>query len=181
MLRFLLRTVLLAFLVSGCSTLRDRSVGSWPEHLPPVDVFVNAYESDTTLQEYQTLDSYLYWVQAFYEGTALYPRGWSDVSEAILESASSAQEAAVWEKRLFELGCDISVEWSKETSINRIKSSNLAVWGNAVERSVGEGNVEATLTRIADDVQRLLSLQLTPDDITADRYHEPDPDDWFAL
>lgn len=181
MLRLPLRIFLLLFLVSGCSTLRDSSVNNWPERLPPAEFFVNAYESDPTLQEYQTLESYLYWVRAFYEGTALYPRGWNDVSQAILESTESAQDSAAREKQLYELGCEIAVEWSKETSINRIKSSNLAVWGNAVERSVGEGNVDATLARIAEDVQRLLSLQLKPDDITADRYHEPDPDDWFAL
>lgn len=181
MLRLSLRIFLLIFLVSGCSNLRDRSVSNWPEQLPPVDFFVEAYESDPKLRDYQTLQNYLYWVRAFYEGTSLYPRGWNDVTEEILESTTSTQDTAAREQLLFDLGTEIAVEWSKETEINRIKSSNLAVWGNAVERSVGEGNVDATLARIAEDVQRLLSLQLTPDDITADRYHKPDPDDWFAL
>ena len=62
--------------------------------------FVDAYESHPEAAEYQSLDEYLYWVRAFYEGTTLYPRGWTSITEAIVAEAGDTEQAAAWERQL---------------------------------------------------------------------------------
>ena len=167
-------------LLSACAGLREESVAGWPADIPPASYFLEAYASDTRNHDYQTRDEYLYWVRSFYEGTTLYPRGWNDVTEAILAETAEPKLAAERQAQLATLGRDIATEWSKDSSISLVKSSHLAVWGVATERAVGEDNVEETLELITEDLQQLLARELDPDAVTAGRYHPEDPNDWFA-
>lgn len=175
-----LGVIVLAALASGCVGLRD-PLGDWPSALPPANYFVSAYEQDSRLDDYQPLDDYLYWVRRFYEGTALYPRGWSDISADILAETEDAERIRERERRLTMLGRDIAAEWAKHNDVRLVDNRHLAVWGEAAGRSIGEDNVDETLAKIAEDLDQLLAQDLAPEAITADRYHAPDPDDWFAL
>lgn len=166
--------------LGACAALHQTALEDWPEGIPPTAYFVAVYEADPEAATLQTLDEYLYWVRGFYEGTPLYPRGWNDISEDLLAEVASPQRYAERERQLFLLGREIAAEWAKDTSINRVDNQHLATWGVAASRAVNEDNVDETLDKISDDVQALLAMQIGPDEISADRYHEPDPDDWFG-
>jgi hypothetical protein len=165
----------------ACAGFRQAVVDDWPDELPPAAFFVAAFETDAALQDYQALEDYLYWIEKFYEGTALYPRGWNDITADILAQSADPAYAAQLRRELRLLGRDIAAEWAKDNDVRLVDNRHLAVWGMAAERAVGEGNVDETLLLIHDDLEKLLSMELSPDAITADRYHEPDPDDFFAL
>ena len=174
------RLSILLILLSGCVASPRQAATDWPETLPPSSYFVKAYEGDRRNHEYQSLDEYLHWVRRFYEGTTLHPRGWNDITAEILEESDGAATAAR-KRRLYKLGRDIAAEWAKASRINRVDNRHLAVWGIAAGRAIEENNIEETLDSITADLEGLLSQRLAPDDITAGRYHEQDPDDWFAL
>jgi hypothetical protein len=176
--------LLLCLQLGACAALHPSALDDWPEGIPPASYFVAAYEADPDAARLQTLDEYLYWVRGFYAGTTFYPRGWNDVSEDLLADMEIAdgnsEDYARRERTLYELGRDIAAEWAKDGSINRVDNQHLATWAIAASRAVKEENVDETLERISEDVQALLALQIGPDEIDADRYHEPDPDDWFG-
>lgn len=179
-LRLPLLAPVIISLLSACSSLRDSS-SEWPEGLPPARFFISAYEKDTTNHQHQSLQQYLYWVRRFYEGTTLYPNGWNDLTADVLSQAPDPELAAQRKQKLYQLGLAIAAEWSKASVVNRVESPHLAVWGVAAGRAVEEDNVDETLQKISEDVQKLLSLELPPNTITEDRYHPEDPDDEFAL
>ena len=166
--------------LAGCAGLGNAPVDDWPAGAPQAGFFLGVYQRDTVNQEHQTLEKYLYWVRGFYQGTPLYPRSWNDITGDIIE-ASDPEHAQELEARLFVLGRDIAAEWSKSRNVNHVKTGHLAVWGTAAERSVAEGNIDETLSRISKDLQGLLKQELAASEITASRYHPQDPDDWFAF
>lgn len=172
---------LLCLFVSACAGLREETAETWPSELPPLEFFANAYASDAVNRAEQSREEYLKWVRSFYEGTALYPRGWNDVSADILEQTGNPELIPGRAEQLFRLGRDIAAEWSKDSSLSIVQSRHLAVWGVAAGRAVDESNVEETLEMISQDLDLLLSKKLAPDAITAGRYHAQDPDDWFAF
>lgn len=176
-----LYVVMLCLLQSACVGVHDGAVSAWPEGIPQVSHFLTAYEEDAQLHEHQSLQEYLNWVRSFYQGTTLYPRGWNDISEDVLAETQGLERLSSRERQLSLLGRDIATEWAKANNVRRIDNRSLAVWGVAATRAVDEGNVEETLENIAQDLQKLLSLELAPDTITAGRYHPQDPDDWFAI
>jgi len=167
--------------LSACASLHDGTADPWPVDLPPLGFFLAAYEQDTKLHEEQSLEEYLYWVRKFYEGTTLYPRGWNDITEDLLAAAGEGAPIEARERRLYRLGRGIAAEWSKANNVRLVDEGHLSVWGVAAGRAVNEGNVDETLDFIASDLEKLLAEELPTDAITADRYHEPDPDDWFAF
>ncbi len=176
-----LAALLLCVMLGGCAGLQRDFVKNWPENLPPANYFVSSYERDAVNQEHQALHEYMYWVRKFYEGTALYPRGWSDITDDILDATQDPAGRQRIARRLSVLGRDIAAEWSKDSGISLVKNHNLATWSIAASRAVAEGDVEETLDRIGDDLAQLLNRELTADAITAERYHAPDPDDIFAF
>jgi len=177
------RTLLLvAFgVLGGCASLRDGTADPWHAGLPPIGFFEQAYARDGELQDEQSLQEYLYWVRKFYAGTTLYPRGWNDISRDLLAAADDDTNTAQRERKLYLLGRDIAAEWSKANSVRDVDDGHLAVWSIAAGRAVNEDNVDKTLDAIMADLQQLLAGALSPDAITANRYHEPDPEDWFAF
>lgn len=140
-----------------------------------------SYTAGIENREYQSLDEYLEWIRAFYEGTSLYPSGWNDLTEAVLARITREEQRARLQQQLFSLGRDIACEWAKANEVRRLNSGNLAVWGAATQRASQEASLADTLATIRLDVDALLSGELTADEITADRYHPPDPDDFFAF
>lgn len=176
-----MHVLVLTSLFSACASLRDGTRGDWPESLPPANFFIAAYATDTANHELQSLREYLYWVRRFYAGTTLYPTGWNDLTADVLLQTTDPNLALEREQKLQKLGRDIAAEWSKDSAVNRVESHHLAVWGGAAGRAVEEGNVDETLQKISDDVQKLLMQALPPEAITEDRYHTEDPGDEFAL
>jgi len=167
-------------LLSACAILRG-GADVWPQSLPPKAHFVRIWQADEALKAAQPLDDYLYWVKSFYAGTPLYPRGWNDLVADQLAVAGEGPAARRRQRQLDVLGRDIAAEWAKANSVRRVDNRHLAVWGAAAGRAIDENNVDATLRRIAEDLGALMSGTLPADAIRAERYHEQDPDDWFAF
>ncbi|MEO0438755.1 MAG: hypothetical protein AAF098_17810 [Pseudomonadota bacterium] len=167
--------------LSACASLSDRTASNWPDNLPPSQHFLDAYQGDEENAEIQSQKTYLYWVRSFYEGTFLYPIGWNQITEDILAETEGEQRLEARKQTLFDLGQDIATEWAKDTKVNLVENAHLAVWSVAATRAVEEDNVDETLARIQQDVESLMLLELSAEDITADRYHPQDPDDWFAF
>lgn len=173
--------IVCVMVLGACSVFFDQSAANWPENLPPSQHFVSAYELDPVNAQIQSQRTYLYWVRSFYEGTLLYPIGWNQITSDILAETSEVSLIEVRRQQLYKLGQEIATEWAKDTQVNLVENSHLAVWSVAASRAVEEDNVQETLSKIQEDVRLLLSLELTADEITADRYHPQDPDDWFAF
>jgi hypothetical protein len=176
-----LGAALLSLLLSACVSIRDPSASAWPEHIPPRKFFVEAYQAEVELQAVQPLEDYLQWVISFYEGSTFYPRGWSDLTEEQLQLIEDEQLARRRKTQLHLLGRDIAAEWAKDNDLRRVDTRHLAIWGEAAGRAIKENNVDQTLERIRQDLDQLLASSLPADAITAERYHAPDPDDWFAF
>lgn len=177
----LVLSLFLATLITACANLGTDIAQEWPEELPPLSYFEEAYVAGIENHEHQTREEYLYWVRSFYEGTTLYPRGWNSTTSDLLAATPSGPASAKMEARLYELGREIAAEWSKSGRVNLVKNGHLAVWGIAAQRAVDEANVDETIAQIADDVSALLARELSPEAVTAARYHPQDPDDFFAI
>src|SRR5690606_15823456 len=120
-------------------------------------------EADRENQAKQPLESYLRWVKSFYMGSDLYHRGWNDVTPVLLEQFEDPKERRQVEQQLYELGRDIAGEWAKADDSGPIQTSQLSVWGNALNHSVAEGNVRDIIGQIERDVKDLLEGSLTPE------------------
>lgn len=176
-----LALALLAALLGACTGLQGEARSRWVEGMPPIRHFVSVYRSEPALQGEQSLQEYLQWVVSFYRGSTLFPRGWNDLVADQMAESGPGEEASRRRAQLYRLGRDMAAEWAKANGVRRVDTSDLAVWGQATERAIEEGNIDATLDRIEDDLRSLLAGTLDPATITASRYHPPDPEDWFAL
>ncbi|CAN0585882.1 unnamed protein product, partial [Ectocarpus sp. 12 AP-2014] len=63
---------ILCLQLAACASWRDGLAGAWPTGIPPRSYFVEVYEADAENQLQQSVETYLYWVRSFYEGTTLY-------------------------------------------------------------------------------------------------------------
>lgn len=172
---------LIGLLISGCANIDQGVIDSWSERLPPKLHFSQTYAADEVNQQEQTYEDYLFWVNAFYSGTTLYPRGWFDLTEEVSERIDDAIARERTQNALFVLGRDIAAEWSKSNEHRLVNNGDLAIWGAATQRASKEDSLEETLQLITDDVYKVLAGQLTSEDLSAERYHPADPDDWFAF
>lgn len=172
---------LIGLLISGCASVEQGVTGGWSERLPPKSYFSKTYAADEDNQEEQTFEDYVFWVNAFYAGTVLYPRGWFDLTEGVIETVDDAVARERTQNSLFVLGRDIAAEWAKSNEHRLVDNGDLAIWGAATQRASKEDSLEETLQLITDDVYKVLAGRLTSEDISAERYHPADPDDWFAF
>ena len=88
---------------------------------------MRAYRADTANQTLQTEQAYLEWILGFYQGTLIYPTGWLDVEEVLLESTEPESRAQL-DERLEQLGITIGAEWAKENEARLIDNRMLALW-----------------------------------------------------
>jgi hypothetical protein len=176
-----LALLLLCSLLAACATAPGLRRADWPAQIPPRAFFVKVYAADEALQGRQSLEEYLSWVVRFYSGTALYPRGWSDLVAEQVAAETDADTAMRRRTQLQRLGREIAAEWAKDNALRRVDTRHLVIWGEAARRAIREGNVEQTLSSIEQDLEQLMSGVLEADAITAARYHEPDPDDVFTF
>lgn len=173
--------MLLCSLLAACATAPGSQHADWPAQIPPRAFFAQVYAADEALQGRQSREEYLTWVVRFYQGTALYPRGWSDLVAEQVAAETDADTAMRRKTQLQRLGRDIAAEWAKDNALRRVDTRHLVIWGEAARRAIREGNVEQTLSSIEQDLEQLMNGMLEADAITAARYHEPDPDDVFAF
>ena len=172
----------LCLLLSACTGHWNQGAEHWPDQLPARSHYVNAYENDPRIHPLQTREHYLRWIVNFYQGTLWYRNGWNDLVPDLLAEADTEQQAQLWERKLYKLGRDISTEWAKNKNYRRIHNYQLSVWGNAVSKAIAEEeDIEATIDRIAQDVEALIAGGLEPKAISGERYFPEDQNDVFAF
>ena len=159
---------MITLLLASCIT---PSIRNWPSDVPRQALFIRAYRADAENQLVQSEQAYLEWILGFYQGTLIYPTGWLDVEQVLLErsDAESKEELAA---RLSELGVVIGSEWAKENDERLIDNRMLALWGSTLQLI---GNPEEQLTAIelmASDINRLFDGSLRKEDIVESRYAE---------
>lgn len=166
-------------LVSGCQTL-DTSK-HWPDDVPDRSIFVKAYMEKRNMEsvEPHVLDNHLIWIIRFYRGTIIYPNGWNQASEMLLASVDDKKSRKRIAKKINKLGIKIANEWAQENEFRNINSTNIATWGSALRTSAERDDQEGFLAKIDDDVDALVERQLSPLDISYERYYPSDDFDDF--
>jgi len=158
----------IALLLASCIT---PSIRNWPEEVPRQSLFLRAYRADTANQTLQTEQAYLEWILGFYQGTLIYPTGWLDVEEVLLESTEPESRAQL-DERLEQLGITIGAEWAKENEARLIDNRMLALWGSTLQLMQGtEERIEA-IEVVSEDIDQLFAGSLRKRDIVEARYAE---------
>lgn len=158
--------VLLLTSLAACASLRARN---WPDDIPPQEVFVETYIADERNQALQPRNEYLGWVVSFYQGTVVYPRGWLDIEDQLLERITPGQRKTL-EEKLEALGIAIGAEWAKLNEDRIIDNRMLALWGSIMQLAQVDRKELEAVELIAADVQRLHAGQLRKRDVVESRY-----------
>ena len=163
-----LNTLALIFALASCITPNTRE---WPDDVPQISFFVNAYRADMANQALQSEQAYLEWILGFYQGTVIYPTGWLDVERQLLISTGTEQKA-VLASRLRDLGIRIGTEWAKDNEVRMIDNRMLALWGSCLQLMQGTDARLAAIDLVSQDIEALFEGALQKTDIVEARYAE---------
>ncbi len=158
----------IALLLASCIT---PSIRNWPSEVPRQSLFISAYRADTENQLVQSERAYLEWILGFYQGTLIYPTGWLDVEQALLERSDAAAKEEL-AARLSELGVIIGSEWAKENDARLIDNRMLALWGSTLQLMASSEQQLTAIELMANDIDALLEGNLRKEDIVEARYAE---------
>lgn len=146
-------------------------LAQWPDSIPPMQVFAQAYAADSQNQRLQSQQEYLEWVLVFYRGNLVYPRGWSDLNSYVHAAATPAQTRLL-DRQLAVLGEAIAAEWSRDNSVRRIDNRLLSLWGSVVQSAPTPEQLQLWVMVIQEDVESLLSGNLNAVNIREQRYED---------
>ncbi len=153
----------------------------WPDDIPDRKIFVDAYYVKRNLTEVsdKAISTHLSWIIRFYHGTTLYPNGWNRVSGLFLSSMESEPEREKMVERLERLGIDIANEWAQDNEYRNINSSNMIAWGSALRTAAERNDHDNFVTRVEADVAALIAREVTPKEISYERYYPVEDYDNF--
>lgn len=154
---------------AGCALLTPEDA-SWPDDLPPLAYFRDAYAADPVNRAVQSEADYLSWIYRFYKGWIAYAVGWLDIRAGVVASVPPAEAERVG-ARLDAIGRSIAAEWAKASRTRYVYKQTLAAWGEALAEAVNRGEVDALIDRVEADLKALAARTLSPDVITTDRYY----------
>jgi hypothetical protein len=101
-----------------------------------------AYQGDRSNQKVQSWGQYRGWVQTFYKGN-LMSEGWTKFGEVTVSKVRSATARQAVITQIAELGRIISLEWSKDSSVRKITTTDLRRWNDVMsaarQRDAGSG------------------------------------------
>lgn len=155
-------------LLDACTVVSD-TAPDWPSGLPPREAFLAAWNGDPANAELQPLETYLTWVQRFYQGVNLVP-GWLDVSRDVLARVPEAERPEVG-RRLQDLGVTIGSEWAKDNRQRRINTRHASVWRDALLEALAQDDLLPFLDRVEADAAALLNGELNGDVVRFERYY----------
>ncbi len=176
------RLLALLVLVSGlfaCSTQKLARDENWPVTMPSRAYFVEAFEADKANKEVQTQQEYLTWIVRFYNGWELYGRGWTKMTNELLEQIDDPAQAKEIKLKVDRIGRQVSAEWAKKSDTRTIYLRHVSIWGNALLESLDRDQALELVTRVNQDVDDLLAHRIKPAVITAERYFPADAEDPF--
>jgi len=172
--------IMFALVLSACQTLDSKN--NWPSDVPDRRIFVTAYQNqigEVVDDGDIALEKHLVWVKRFYQGSIIYPIGWNRMTEMVLDSLDESHNFPDAEQRIAALGKRICIEWAQDNRIAKIRSSNIAVWGAALRKSVNNNQQKAFIELVEKDVEALIAGELDSKQINQDRYYpEEDIDDF---
>lgn len=166
MMKAILASILLSLALASCIT---PSIRNWPETVPRQGLFVQAYRADPANRQLQSQQEYLEWILGFYQGTLIYPTGWLDVEERLLQD-TPASEKPTLDARLEQLGIVIGSEWAKENDQRLIDNRMLALWGSTLQLMQGFDEQMQAIDEVSKDIDALFLGTLKKEDITESRY-----------
>jgi hypothetical protein len=162
--------LVLIFVLPGCAVFSAKEA-AWPNELKHHDYFTSVYQQDPNNSKFQDLDQYLSWVMSFYQGTELYAKGWNSITAELLHKNQDPEAAAAVQNKMERLGLLISGEWAKNNRTRLITSRHVSIWGNALIKSLEQGETLELLDRVTIDVEDLLARRLAAEAITEDRFY----------
>jgi hypothetical protein len=165
--------ILAILIITGlpaCGTLMAKDP-VWSDDLPRYAYFFNEYQRDSINTNVQTLEQYLAWVQRFYSGWELYPSGWNSIKGDLLLRIKDPALAGEVNNKMDDLGLSISREWAKNNDTRVINTRHVSIWGNALLKSLQQGETLEVIARITADVQDLIGKKITADAITENRFY----------
>jgi len=178
-MRYLILSACISTL-AACSLFRPATDShAWPEDVPSRSYFEAVYQADPANQALQSKQAYLTWIIRFYQGSAVYRRGWNDLVPDVVEGVDPPEKQQALERQLYAIGKKVAADWAKDNSVRQITSAHLATWGQAMNESILHNEQTELVQQIARDVDRLLQNTLSPQAIVASRYYPEDEDDVF--
>ena len=172
-------TAALAITLAACQT-PNTSIRNWPSNIPARSIFIDAYNEQAAAGiNNEPLESHLGWIIKFYKGSVLYPMGWNNMIELLVNSLDNTKDQASAQWRLEQLGQEICIEWAQTNAARNIDSANIAVWGSALRSSVERGEQFAFIDKVEADAKDLIARKLNPRDISTERYYPPEDYDSF--
>ena len=102
--------------------------------LPGDAELLAAYQGDRSNQKVQTWKQYRGWVKTFYQGN-LMSDGWNKFGEVTAGTVKSAEARQAVAARITELGRIIGLEWAKDSSAQKITTSDLRRWNDFIARA----------------------------------------------
>jgi len=176
-----IRQLLFAMLIlvlSACSHHQIARDG-WPEEIPSHAYFFKVYNADIANKAVQTEEEYFTWIIRFYNGWELYRRGWTRMTNELIEQVEDPNQTKEIKHKVDRIGRLVSGEWAKKVKSRSIFTRHVAIWGNALLESLDRGEPLPLINHINKDIDDLLAHRIHPDLITAARYYAPDEDDPF--
>lgn len=171
-------TLFFCLLLASCATLDSSK--NWSADIPDRSIFINYYLEDTNPNASNNeIERHLTWIKRFYFGSILYPIGWNEMIDMLVNSLESKQDKTTARQKLNELGLKISLEWSRKNDVRNIDSSNIATWGTALRTSVEEKEQLYFIDKVEQDIEHLLAGRLSKEQITRQRYYPPEDYDNF--
>lgn len=119
------------------------------------------------------------WIVRFYNGWELYGRGWTKMTNELLEQIADPSEASEIKSKVDRIGLLVSSEWAKKSDTRTIYLRHVSIWGNALLESLDRDQALELVTQVNQDVDDLLAHKIKPGVITAERYFPADEDDPF--
>lgn len=175
----LLALLMLVSTLFACSSQKLARDENWPNTMPPRSYFLETYAADEANKKLQTEQEYLTWIVRFYNGWELYGRGWTKMSNELLEHIDDPEEAREIRTKIDRIGRLVSAEWAKKSDTRTIYLRHVSIWGNALLESLDRDQALELVTRVNQDVDDLLTHKIKPAVITAERYFPADEEDPF--
>ncbi|MFX4227546.1 MAG: hypothetical protein ACFHHU_06590 [Porticoccaceae bacterium] len=171
--------LMMTLTLAGCISY-PKIATDWPGELPPVDLFVEAYENDLANQEVQSMEDYLLWVKRFYQGWVVYDNGWLKMSRNLAEQMPVNQRSLA-SQQIAEIGLKIAPEWAKEKTDRYIFTDMVVVWGEALLEALDRGEVFEYMDSVEQDLKLLKKGQVKRQDIFMQRYFPDIQEDSFLF
>lgn len=170
-MRITVKSIIYGLYVLALASCISPALRDWPDAIPAMASFEDAWESDAANRQLQSRQVYLEWVMVFYQGNLINPTGWSDLQDYLHPIAVPGQQELI-AAQLADLGSAIGAEWSKHNSLRLIDNRMLSLWGSVVQLAPTIDKQQQSIAYIQQDVALLLAGDINGVNIHEERYEQ---------